>query len=181
MFLKGYYEKQCLYGFFLVFPDGDEVFGFFDELFGFAPGGVDRTAGYAVKRLDGVFEAFREFGVFGAVFGEKGLNWGSEEDLEGVDEAAEFFVAVAGHVAAGAGEEDAFEALLEFFVFSEEILEVQLAEDEVGGKAVGGHVDELHSGVGGHVFDVLIGRDEEAHAGAGVYFLAESDGFAGVG
>lgn len=121
MFLKGYYEKQCLYGFFLVFPDGDEVFGFFYELFGFAPGGVDGTAGYAVKRLDGVFEAFREFGVLFTVFGEKGLNWGSEEDLEGIDEAVEFFVAVAGHVAGGAGEENLFEALLKFRIVGEEI------------------------------------------------------------
>ena len=53
--------------------------------------------------------------------------------------------------------------------------------NEVGGKSVGGKIDELHSCVGGHVFDVLIGRDEEAHAGAGVYFLAEGDGFFGVG
>ena len=74
-----------------------------------------------MKRLDGVFEAFREFGAFGAVFGEKGLNWGSEEDLEGIDKAVEFFVAVAGHVAGGAGEEDLFEAFFQFIVVGEEI------------------------------------------------------------
>ena len=142
---------------------------------------MDGTAGYAVKRLDGVFEAFREFGVLFTVFGEKGLNWGSEEDLEGIDEAVEFFVAVAGHVTGGAGEKDLFEALLEFSVVGEEIFQDHLAVNEVGGKSVGGKVDELHSCVGGHVFDVLIGRDEEAHAGTGVYFLAEGDGFFGVG
>ena len=53
--------------------------------------------------------------------------------------------------------------------------------NEVGGKSVGGKVDELHSCVGGHAFDVLIGRDEEAHAGTGVDLLAESDGFFCVG
>ena len=71
--LRIHYEKQFLCGFFLVLPGGDELFGSFDELFGFAPGGVGFASGYGVERLDGVLDAFREFGVFGAVLGEKGL------------------------------------------------------------------------------------------------------------
>ena len=88
---------------------------------------------------------------------------------------------MAGHVSTGAGKENAFEAFFQFFVFGEEIFEDHLAVDKVCGKGVGRHIDEFDSGVRGHVFDVIIGRDEEAHAGTGSYFLAEGDCFFGVG
>ncbi len=160
---------------------GDESFGSLGELFVGAPGGVEFSFGYAVERLDGVFSAFREFGVLFCVFGEKWLKRGFQEDLEGVDESVEFFVAVAGHVAAGGGEKDSFEALLEFLVLGELFFEGHLAVDKVGGKSAGRHADEFHSSVGLHVFDVLIGRDEEEHAGTGVDLFAERDGFLSVG
>ena len=108
----------CFLGF---FPDGDEIFGSLGELFIGAPGGVEFSFGYTVERLDGFLDAFREFRVLGAVFGEKWLKRGFQEDLEGVDKTVELFVAVAGHVAAGGGEKDSFEALLEFRVVGEEI------------------------------------------------------------
>ena len=171
------YEKQNL----CFFPDGDEVFGSLGELFVGAPGGVEFSFGYAVERLDGVFSAFREFGVLFCVFGEKWLKRGFQEDLEGVDKTVELFVAVAGHVAAGGGEKDSFEALLEFLVLGELFFEDHLAVDEVGCKSVGRHVDEFYSGVGRHMFDVFVGRDEEEHAGTGVDLFAERDGFLSVG
>ena len=83
--------------------------------------------------------------------------------------------------AACAGEKNGFEAGFEFFVIGELFFEDHLAVDEVCGKGVGRHVDEFDSGVRGHVFDVLIGWDEEAHTGTGSYFLAEGDCFFGVG
>lgn len=171
------YKKQNL----CFFPDGDEIFGSLGELFVGAPGGVGFAFGNVVERPDGVFEAFRELGVLFCVFGEKWLKRGFQEDLEGVDESVEFFVAVAGHVAAGGGEKDSFEALLEFLVLGELFFEGHLAVDEVGCKGVGRHVDEFYSGVGRHMFDVFVGRDEEEHAGTGVDLFAERDGFLSVG
>ena len=133
-----------------------------------------------MERFDGLFEASRELGVFFTVFREKGFYWGFQEDLQGVDEAVLGVVAVAGHAAAGAGEQDGFEAVLEFGVVGEEIAEVQLALDQVGRDGVGGHVDVFDAGVGWHAFYIEAGGDEEAHAGTGVELLAHGDAFLGV-